>query len=104
MTDERRIERLEKDIAYLKKVIEYDRHTLDMATILIEKLCKILERQFSLSYQYREEIKTQLRGIRSRIEIGDSEIQEHFKEHKTKRLTSKNGRLLKLYLSPFTAY
>ena len=74
MTLEERIERLER-------LWEADHHQLEIAGLLISKLSDVLERYFKVSYQYRAELESSLKNVRSYQKILNSEIQEHFKVH-----------------------
>ena len=72
---------VEQRLEWLEKQHERLYHTHELLSIHIPRMCDILDKYFSVSGQYRYELKQELDGIRDFVRLVDKDFQRHYKAH-----------------------
>ena len=79
MNELERIERLEK-------LYERLYHTYELLAIYIPRMCDFLDKYLSKTREYRYDIAGDINNLRDLVKVTDSDMQEHFRTHRDKKI------------------
>uniref|UniRef100_A0A6M3LE39 Uncharacterized protein n=1 Tax=viral metagenome TaxID=1070528 RepID=A0A6M3LE39_9ZZZZ len=84
---------VEERLEWLEKQHERLYSTYELLSIHIPRMCDFWEKYFSVSGQYRYELKQELNGIRDFVRLVDKDMQLHYKVHSGKKNKAPDNKL-----------
>jgi len=84
---------VEQRLEWLEKQHERLYHTQELLSIHVPRMCDILDKYFSVSGQYRYELKQELNGIRDFVRLVDKDMQLHYKSHSVRKIKAPDSKL-----------